>query len=43
MSLQEKAAIVVKHANKGPVLVYCDKSMNEELVKLELEVLVVDN
>lgn len=25
MSLQDKAAVVEKHAAKGPVLVYCDK------------------
>lgn len=43
MPLQDKAAIVEKHAANGPVLVYCDKSMNEELTKLGLEVLIVDN
>ena len=42
MPLNDKVALIKKHSLNGPVIVYCDSSMNEELKKEGLEVLVVD-
>jgi hypothetical protein len=42
MPLADKVALIKKHSDNGPVLVYCESSMNEELKKEGLEVLVVD-